>query len=695
MYMSKINADLYTITNTEFKDLTVTKNNTKIFAGIKYMKPIFEKILDFKNNVLHHTFSHEIDMREKQYNNIYITSDIHADIRKLVQVLISEEIISITKADSTQFMPYSNDIYEELFKAHIKFLKANTLFIILGDLVDGARTIDNKTTMSVDDPIGNFELMLHIFLFNIKIKAINESSDVLFTLGNHDYVSIIRNKSKTSIDLFDYKHTTSLTYFNQKKEVKSQTMFDIFYLFYSVSPYLLLVLKNGEDIEFMCTHAGFITGDRKEHDKDILEPLLEIQKEINIKTLLTIINTGDKTGTNVSEHAPQDIISLLDVLETRKYEKIKCDDKHIIDNHNVTYVVGHCPTNHINSRFSNLEHDYKQPSYFGCSKQSESTEPYDNLESSGCIIADCFNNKKPQLILVDTAMSHAFRFILEKAHEKFNTNKSKTKSHNIEILKKIQKNRNIEFLLLEHTGDIKAKMWINLISRKLTNVDGRLKLVELHKQILYNETKELSLDERKKYAYYALSNLEKIIESILIHKEKDNTQKKKELEPHIKKCNEIILHINDSTSKIHTTYTELINKASQFTQEPLISLPNISPDVVAANQTHQPPGDPSRALFKLLESRRSMQGLPTGLPPGIVVGGNKSKTNIRGGNNGNKNFKKKRKHINKKTNNTNNTNKTNKTNKTHNTNNTHKTNKTHNTHKTHKTNNTHKTNKNK
>ena len=676
--------DPYTITHDEFEDLTVTKNNTKIFAGIAKMIPIFKKIRDFKEKELKHIFSHEIDMREQQYNNIYITSDIHADIRKLVQVLIDEGIISINKKeDKTKFDPYSEDIYNELFKAKIEFLKANTLFIILGDLVDGARNTDNTIT-SVDDPIGNFELMLHIFLFNIKIKAKKNKSDVLFTLGNHDYVSIIRNQSLTSKDYFDYKHATSLTYFNQKKEDKSSTMFDIFYLFYSISPYLLLVLKNGKDNEFMCTHAGFITGDRKADDKDILGPLLKIQNDINSNSLLTIIKTSDfKTGTYVSEHGEDDIISLLDVLETRKYETIKCNDKHIRDN-NVTYVVGHCPTNHIKSRFSNLEHDYKQPSYVGCSKQSENTQPYDNLESSGCIIADCFNNKKPQLILVDTAMSHAFR-MLEKSGNATNnygakiidplTNdplkklrKSIKKTSDIELLKTIQKKRNIEFLLLEHIGEENDTMWINLISRKLTNVDGR-KLSDLlkHKQILYDASNPLLPLDKKKYAFFSLSNLSKNIESILIDNEKDNKKKEEELQPHIEKCKEIISHINDKESKIHQSYEDLIKKATDLTHESSTSLPN-------NKKPNNPNNNKSYNLFKQI--RQSMTATQ---PKPIVGGGNKSKTNNHGGNNGKKNFKNKRKHINKKTNNT-----INKTNKTHKTNKTNKTNKTHKTNKTNK-----------
>ena len=236
-------------------------NNTNI-------RKIHDKLDNFKNTVLKNTFDHNIDMKAKKYTTIYITSNIHADIRKLLQLLIKEEIIRI---NLPTFNPYSNDIYNKPFIEHIEFVNSNTLFIILGDLIDGnneQNTVYGKhEKYTVDDTQCNFELILHIFLFNMRLKAREKNSEVLFTLGDHDYFNIIYNKGQgTNItgvyytnQYTQYKH--SLKYFVDGKN--TTYMYDIFAKFYDLSPYILLMLNNGNDAshttEFKCIHAGFHT----------------------------------------------------------------------------------------------------------------------------------------------------------------------------------------------------------------------------------------------------------------------------------------------------------------------------------------------------------------------------------------------------------------------------------------------------
>ena len=449
------------------------------------------------------------------------------------------------------------------------------------------------------------------------------NSDVLFTLGNHDYLSIIlcNIDNKT---YFKYKHPTSITYFTQTHK-KSKTMFEIFNLFYSISPYLLLVLKNDTVNEFICTHAGFIT--RK--NNDTLLKLIEIQMKIN-RNELTLEKISVVPDINVSDTSKDgDPITLFNVLETRDYVNIKCDETHIKDN-NVTYVVGHCPTSDSYiSRFNHFEDDYKQPNYAGCSKKT------DDL-MSGCVIADCFYNKKPRLIFVDSAMSHAMRPLIvedEDIHiqSPVATN-AVTNNTNVERTKSIQETRNIEFLLLEHTDSTaKAKMWINLISRKLTNVNKRdISLFEF-KKILYDEMQQTPLQNNTIiYAFDAFMQLRIIINKILENTEKATEQKNREIYPHLTKCKSILLYISGDINPKNEENTRLLKQIqSQF-------------DILVTKVSQ-------------LQMMDDNQG-----------GGNKSNTN--NSNNNKKNFQKKRKHINKKTNKKNNTNKKNKTKKTNNTN---------------------------
>jgi hypothetical protein len=82
--------------------------------------------------------NHEIQL--SNYNEIYITSDIHADVRKFLKILISENIIEFTDP----FDPYTDDIYKNDFIDKMKFTKSKTLLLILGDLIDGQRTFQKN-----------------------------------------------------------------------------------------------------------------------------------------------------------------------------------------------------------------------------------------------------------------------------------------------------------------------------------------------------------------------------------------------------------------------------------------------------------------------------------------------------------------------------------------------------------------------
>ena len=417
------------------------RNTYKYFINYDNMRPIHEKITNFKTTLL--PMNHEINMKEKGYRTVYITSDIHADIRKLLSLLIAEGIISIEIKEG--FYPYSDDIYNKPFIEHINFLKNNMLFIILGDLIDG------KRHTSVDDPVGNFELILHIFLFNMRLKARDKNSEVLFTIGNHDYDGVIFKKG-TESNLYQYRHVSSIRYFDLNTNESNYSVKDaisaVLLPFYEISPYFILFLKYDDKIEFKCIHAGFHDTKSNKNNTDALETF---QKTINETGLLVHAQTNTNYLTLLG--ADTDTINPNGGLWSRAYATIECNTLKANDtNENTTIVVGHCPTNHTKSRIvtknmyaiSTIEDIDKQPNYLYCNKSTDISK-----DSKGCVVADCFTNLIPKLIFVDTAMSEAF--IMQKTDAN------------------IYRERGIEFLLLEYKKENEKQnttRWINTISRK-------------------------------------------------------------------------------------------------------------------------------------------------------------------------------------------------------------------------------------
>ena len=366
------------------------------------MKQIEDKLTTFKNNI--DAANHKIDM--SKYKEIYVTSDIHADVRKFLQLLLKEKIISIDKVGTIlkkDFDPYANQLGENTdFINSIKFIKPNTLFIILGDLIDG------KRRKPIDDTVGNFEILLHVILFNMRITAKSIGSDVLFTLGNHDLHNIYGDIYANN-NLLDYAH--SIEYFGKYNNYK-QNIATALRPFYELSPYIMLYLQNNNDTKYIGIHAGI----HESSVKDMLPELENIQQEINSKGLKIVLTNSDDT--DLSEMAENALVKEgKGGLWTRRYatSSIKCDDIKT----KATILVGHCPTN------SYIERHLK--------KTQDAVGNYDNCLNSeqegkkGCALAICPDtDKKPKVILVDTMMSCAF---YEKNYD--------------------DKNRNHEFILLK------------------------------------------------------------------------------------------------------------------------------------------------------------------------------------------------------------------------------------------------------
>ena len=112
-----------------------------------------------------------------KYTTVYATSDIHADLKAISNILYSAGLITESIVDTSM---------RNIFNVRWNPTAKNTLLIIAGDIVDGKRRDGNQ----VDDPTGDIEVLLHIFLYNLRVSAREVNSELRFTIGNHDYYTV-------------------------------------------------------------------------------------------------------------------------------------------------------------------------------------------------------------------------------------------------------------------------------------------------------------------------------------------------------------------------------------------------------------------------------------------------------------------------------------------------------------------------
>ena len=325
-----------------------------------------------------------------KYPTVYITSDIHSDVRKCIQMLQGAGLLDLGSL---------NDIYEldtiynpALFDQIEWTGGAGTLLVIVGDLVDGKRI--DKTY--INDPKGSFEFLLHALLYNLKIKALNAGSDVRFTLGNHDFDTVIRDKE-------GYLYTSYVTY-EAKRFFGDYGMRRAALLpFYKVSPFYLLSIELGGQRQVACVHGGLHSIIEYGYSgttniTDYTEIIRDLQKEVSKdaenffpdRAMTIFPNPQGK-----EQPGP---------LWSRSYAE-SVSDKHCTEINKTGYklvVVGHCPTN---SGFSRTEAVMSgdKIAYAGC--EHSSSGPV----GDGCVVLDCIHDSKPQLAFVDVALSYGFR----------------------------------------------------------------------------------------------------------------------------------------------------------------------------------------------------------------------------------------------------------------------------------------------
>jgi len=116
------------------------------------------------------------------YDSVYTTSDIHADLVVFSEILFNAGLT---------IAPLASE--DDIFTVKWNPAKKKTLLVIVGDIIDGKRASPGEL-YEVSDATGDIELLLHIFLFNLRISARAYGSEVRFTIGNHDFHTVIQEK---------------------------------------------------------------------------------------------------------------------------------------------------------------------------------------------------------------------------------------------------------------------------------------------------------------------------------------------------------------------------------------------------------------------------------------------------------------------------------------------------------------------
>ena len=191
----------------------------------------------------------------KDYDTIYSVSDIHADYRTLLWYLHKFGIIKLPiDYDVEELLESDNQdfIYNSDFIASVEWTAGErTLLVICGDIVDGKRTSE------VNDPKGVFEILLHMFLRNLKIKAKEKKSDVLLVCGNHDFLN-----SEPLYEKYTHKsakHIYNESLYNRYKLLNE--FYKNFTLFFGISNSKLelkniIEPENIKDFEILFLHGG-------------------------------------------------------------------------------------------------------------------------------------------------------------------------------------------------------------------------------------------------------------------------------------------------------------------------------------------------------------------------------------------------------------------------------------------------------
>ena len=387
-------------------------------ALIKPQSQLPQQIID-KLIVAHPKLQAPHKINPAPYSTVYTTSDIHADVCKLNKLLSNAGLIDASGLEEL-----------DTINKPIRWLKPKIMFIIVGDIVDGARGRFSE----IYDPIGDIELRLHIYLYNLRIKAQQIGSDIRFTIGNHDHHSVIL-KSDVGMPAFynSWVHAKAREFFGSRDIRRACLM-----PFYMCCPYY--ILRFGRELAFV--HGGLNTNDRAgEYVESLAKDIINIQNKLDSTGDFQYLSSENEAflsaeaGHQMTKGGP---------LWTRFYSfgasGNVCDN---LGEPFQTVIVGHCQTDGC----TNGEH---MKSIIVGSK-------FTGCEKGGCVLLGCDKESGPGLAFVDIAMSSAFRDVLNPF-----TQKQVSARNNI---KRTEDQRHAEFLKFEHDHTLIGDRYYNKITR--------------------------------------------------------------------------------------------------------------------------------------------------------------------------------------------------------------------------------------
>jgi hypothetical protein len=319
---------------------------------------------------------------------VFITSDVHSDLEKLMFLLFNMNIIDsyYTTNPNDVASPYYKNLQNAADRNAIVYFITNFdiiipdkfILIIVGDIVDGAR-YDNNIFHEVHDEIGNLEVLLHIFLYNLKIKARLHGSDFRFTIGNHDWHTVITDTLDNNM-CNAYVHNSARTYFGTEINRRNCLL-----PFYQVTPYLITCV--GEEV--VCVHGGLHRNGSYGEPAivNLTDSLIDIQQRLDASDFLTL-NAADRYYLSTSGTPTSPLWS--------RFYKDYARDTACQPTRFKMVVVGHCPTDGRSAGRGYIRQLLAEPRYSGC-------------DAGGCVLVGCERAHGPTLAFVDISMSRAFR----------------------------------------------------------------------------------------------------------------------------------------------------------------------------------------------------------------------------------------------------------------------------------------------
>ena len=367
-------------------------------------------------------------MREcSTYKQIYALGDLHADYASFYKRLGNHGIIkepTIPKKISERMFGINKQAaVDNLVRQATEFTwtaDEGTLLVICGDIVDGKREFKDRDTgvlsiHEVDDDHGVFEILLHIFLKNLKFRAMEKKSDVICIFGNHDISLFFPSKTynftqkkmnEISNNPVKYVHLSSRETFHFEPEIRTRWLSP----FYKNNFYFVFVLANNKIPEIQFVHGALHTDRWESTETDVKKYPLSIYDETIVFQAKSFEYFEEyfhkkKALTDLEIYWKED--GLYDdrdnktVVWDRVYFGLKendtaCDYKPNTDKslrEGPTIIAGHC---------QNSKQKYIQTG-------NEKERPCLNGHRNDCVYPKCYDRTGiPKIIMIDTEMSSCF-----------------------------------------------------------------------------------------------------------------------------------------------------------------------------------------------------------------------------------------------------------------------------------------------